>query len=228
MIQNKILRILPTIEWNKVRSHLEPVRLIPEQLIYQYHQVIDDIVFIESGVVTQLTEIDEIEARQIGFEGIVGGMALFDEGFAILRTVVLAEGAALKIRAMTARNLLPECSVFHTLCQKYHHVVLASTAQLLECNLHHALYGRLARWLVMFRERLRDETLPVTHELIARMLGVRRPSLSLALHRMQEQGLIRQAHGRLIILDPQRLESQACPCYEIVKHLDDGWPPFMR
>ena len=219
MVENRILRSLPAAEWERLRSHSTTVSLTTRQIIYERQQTIDHILFVESGVISQVTDTDDIEVGLVGFEGIVGGIALLQEVNAVLRTIVQADGKAWVIEATTARTLLNECPVFRALCYQYLHVVMGNTAQLVGCNLRHGLNERLSRWLLMFRDRLQGDCLPITHEFIAGMLGVRRPGITLALRSMQGRGLIRQSRGRLRILDSVQLEAEACSCYQTMKRL---------
>ena len=85
------------------------------------------------------------------------------------------------------------------------------------CNRLHSIEQRLARWLLMIRDRLPSGEVHMTHEFLAHVLGVRREGVTLAAHRLQETGLIRYHHGHITILDRKGLEAAACECYRVVK-----------
>ncbi|HEY8745842.1 MAG TPA: helix-turn-helix domain-containing protein, partial [Chloroflexota bacterium] len=95
---------------------------------------------------------------------------------------------------------------------------LYQTAQLMVCNCHHSVEQRLARWLLMIHDRAYADRFPITHEAVSHMLGVSRPSVSLASARLQEAGLIHCSRGLVTIADPHRLATTSCECYQSIRN----------
>jgi Mn-dependent DtxR family transcriptional regulator len=104
--------------------------------------------------------------------------------------------------------------------------MITQMAQTVVCNRHHTIDQQLCRWLLLSRDRLQDDELLMTQELIANMLGVRRESVTEAAHRLQKAGLIHYSRGRIRFLDRAGLEQRTCECYAVVKREYDRLLPI--
>ena len=99
---------------------------------------------------------------------------------------------------------------------------MGQLTQTAACNAFHSIEARSARWFLMTRDRTQSDELELTHEFLARMLGVRRVGVTVAAGNLQREGLIAYSRGRIAILDPGKLEKRACECYAVVKKLYEG------
>lgn len=158
-----------------------------------------------------------VEAGLIGREGMLGLPLVLGNPVRAFRAVVQGPGHAWEIGAARLAETLDRQS---TLRQRLHHYACARMIQLAQgagCHGHHLVEARLARWLLMSRDRAGADDLALTHELLGQMLGVRRAGVTLAAHALREQRLIRYARGRIVVLNVPGLEAAACACYEQAK-----------
>ncbi len=118
------------------------------------------------------------------------------------------------------------CGEFHHLALRYVQAQLTQTTQSAGCNAKHDIEQRLARWLLPCADRARSTTIPISQEFLADMLGVSRPRVRIAAHRLKEKGLIQYARGTICIPDPKALEERACECYRVVKNHLDNYTEF--
>ncbi len=202
---------------------MEPVQLEFMQVLYEPGQRMDHVYFPNSGVLSYLAVLEDgssAEVATVGDEGMVGIRALLgvDAIATAAKVIVQVPGAALRL-ASTHLNAAASRrdSVLVRILHRYLHAFLSQATQSVACNTLHPLGKRLARWLLMTHDRVHADQFPLTHELLALMLGVRRASVTEVARRLQTAGLIRYIHGKMTILDRIGLEAAACECYRIVK-----------
>jgi hypothetical protein len=136
--------------------------------------------------------------------------------------VQLEIGTAYKIPAAALKEEFNRGGKLQQLLLKYTHVLLKQITQSALCNRFHTVEERLCRWLLVARDRINSNSFTLTHESVAHMLGTPRTGVTMIAGQLQKEGLISYSRGRLCILDPERLESVACECYEITKEsIDD-------
>jgi CRP-like cAMP-binding protein len=163
-----------------------------------------------------------VEVGLVGREGLVGLPIVLGDGTMTTEALVQMEGSALRVRPAELRAAFERNAGLRTLVLRYvlaHHVQVAQTAA---CNGHHAVDGRLARWLLMCHDRAERDEFPMTHEFMSLMLGSRRPSISVAAAVLQKAGMIRYTHGRMTVLDRAGLEAASCECYGVVREQFDN------
>jgi CRP-like cAMP-binding protein len=165
-----------------------------------------------------------VEIGVVGWEGMVGVSLALGVHTSPVHAVVQASGTALRMGASCFQEELRRNSRLQINVQRYIHLLMAQVAQTAACNAYHPIEARCARWLLMTRDRMQSDRVEFTHELLARMLGVRRVGVTVAAGNLQRQGLIEYSRGQIAILDPKRLAKAACECYEVVKHLYDNPP----
>jgi len=157
------------------------------------------------------------EIAVVGNEGIVG-VSLFMGGESTPgRAVVQSAGSGFRLRAQTVKDEFNRAGPVLHLLLRYTQALITQMAQTAVCNRHHTLDQQLCRWLLLSLDRLPDNELVMTQELIANMLGVRREGVTEAAHRLQQDGLIRYTRGRISVLDRISLEKRTCECYAVVK-----------
>jgi CRP-like cAMP-binding protein len=180
--------------------------------------------FPHSGVVSLVVGLGDgqmIEAAMVGRDGIVGGSAALDGKVALNRGIVQIEGAASILDVAILRKIAEQCVHFRTTLIRHEQALFAQAQQSAACNASHTVEARLSRWLLRSRELAGSNTLGLTQEFVAQMLGVRRTSVSLVANALQNAGLIRYSRGRIQITDLEGLRAASCECYGRVKaHYD--------
>jgi len=219
-VQNRLLLALPPEERTRLLALLEPVALSHRQVLHDAGEPIAHVYFIEEGVVSVLVPLEggqEIEVGLLDRQGLVGLSVALGAETSTTQALVQIPGRALrmtagKLRAELGRQgaLLPV--LLRAMTQL--HVQVAQTAA---CNARHNLGERLARWLLMLHDRISGDDIPITHELIATLLGVRRSGVTVAVSTLEKAGAIAHDRGTITVLDRRRLEGAACECYEAVR-----------
>ena len=211
--QNLLLRALPPSELERVLPLLQRVTLTPRRVLQHAGVPIEHIYFIEDGLVSVLASADErtaVEVALIGREGAVGTVAILGVNVASLRYFVQIGGSALKLGVNDLARFMRDIPELRTTLHHALHTALMQSAQSAACNLSHALLQRLARWLLAAQDRSHRDDIPVTQDLLARSLGVRRASVSEAFKALG--GLFANERGLIKILDRARLQEIACRC----------------
>jgi CRP-like cAMP-binding protein len=222
-IANQLLAALPKKDYQGLVRHMEQIPLIFKEVIYQPNALISDVYFPNSGIVSLLagdSERTTLEVGLVGNEGMVGLGVFLGVNNSVNRAVVQGVGSAMKMKASSLRKQCKDGGIFSRLLQRYSHSVLAQVTQAAVCNQFHSVDARLARWLLMTHDRMRDDEFQLTQEFLSHMLGVRREGVSIAAGELQKRKLIRYSRGSLRILDRPGLEATSCGCYEIIR--DEG------
>ncbi len=224
---NGILVALPTSGLARLWPRIQRVELAPRQVLYGAHTQIPAVYFLESGMVSLIARLERggaVEVGVIGREGIVGLPLAFGADSSPDEALVLAPGVALRMNADAFREELERSPALLALLLRYQCVLHAHVAQNAACNGRHLMEQRLARWLLIARDRLEARELPLTQEMLATMLGVRRAGVTSTLGAMQRAGIIGFSKGRIVILDSRKLESASCECYAAIQREYDRLP----
>jgi len=219
--RNEILAVLPAGELERIRPHLLPVSLTLTQILHEAEAPVDEVFFLEFGLVSltaDTKDIGQVEVGMTGREGFIGLTALLNpEPVSVHRAMVQVPGRAHRIRSSTFRELLETSPALRDRCLRYIQVMLVQNSQIAACNARHSLPQRLARRLLMSRDRVDADDLPMTQELLSYVLGVRRAGISVVANALQSQGLIRQSRGRITVVDRAGLEKKTCSCYRMIE-----------
>jgi CRP-like cAMP-binding protein len=181
---------------------------------------LDHVFFPDSGVVSVVAVYPDgsiIEMATIGREGCTGLQAVLGAKSSSVRLLVQIPGTAEKMSRAAFASAMKSMPSFRGLMYAYLHAFLEQVMVSVACNGAHNLKQRLARWLLMMRDRGDGDTLPVTQTLLAEMLGVQRPTISIAAGELERAGLIERGRRQVKILDRQGLISASCECYELVR-----------
>jgi CRP-like cAMP-binding protein len=219
-IGNLILSALPEEEYNRLLPELEPIKMEIGDLIHRPDEVIEYVHFPQDSVVSSVTYLDDgtsVEAGIIGREGTTGIATALSNTTSPLEVTVQIPGDCLRIKADGFKQALEDNSVLKRLVHQHIFAYITQLAHVNACNAHHVLEQRLARWLLMCRERVNSDVLPITQEFIAQMLGVHRPGVTLVALNLKEAGIINYRRGEITICDRAKLEEAACKCYEAIK-----------
>jgi len=216
---NRLLDRLPAHEYHRLRPHLQQAAWEFKQVIYESRTPIDYAYFPQRGVASMVTLMEDgrcIEVATIGREGVIGLTTLLGGEKTIARIIVQVPGNALRMKASVLNAETDKDSRLRRLLLLYNVAFLKQLTQSVACNGLHSLVQRCCRWLLMNRDRIDSDEMPLTHESLANMLGVRRSSVSEVLEPLQEKGLIRYRRGKLKILNRKGIEAAACECYRTV------------
>jgi len=195
------------------------MKLDPGQVLHKARAPITHVYFPVWGVTSFLTLMDNgdaIEVGTVGNEGMVGVAELLGAPSTPIQVIVQVPGEALQAQADTLRKEVERDGVFRNLLATYQTAFHAQVAQSVACNGLHPINKRCCRWLLMTHDRVGAEVLPLTHEYLGYMLGVRRASVTEVLRTLCDRRLIANSRGAITILDRKGLEKASCECYRIV------------
>jgi CRP-like cAMP-binding protein len=218
-IGNRILAALPEDDLGELRPHLELVALSPGQVLLHPDVLIQHVYFLEHGLVSLVHRLEDggvVQTGLVGSEGLVGALAPLGASAFSGEAMVQIGGPALRMRAGALRVAAALRPALRDLLLRYVQALFAQVTQSVACNGRHGLRQRLARWLLMAHDFVDLNELPITHEFLATMLGVRRAGVTEGLAALKEAGLIDTARRRIVILDRPGLERTSCECYGIV------------
>jgi CRP-like cAMP-binding protein len=218
--ENRILNALTGEEYGRLAPHLEFIHTKHGQILYQTDQTIDYVYFPDKGMislVSQMADGGSVEVGVVGFEGMAGLSCVLGVNQSPHEMIVQIQDGAARMPAHLLREEFKRGGVLQNVLLRYTQSLLLLTAQVAACNRAHAVEERLARWLLMCQDRCLCEDIPLTHELLATMLGVRRAGVTTAAHALQAEGLIHYARGHIQIANRQGLEDYACECYAKIK-----------
>jgi CRP-like cAMP-binding protein len=218
--QNKLLARLPPAEYQRQVGHMRLVPLEFKQILYKCGQPMTIAYFPTRGAVSAISIMedgDAIEVATIGNEGVVGHNVLLGDGTAPTDMIVQVAGEALQINVDTLKHETEKDGSLRGLLQRYTLAFMTQVSQSVACNGLHPIQQRCCRWLLITLDRMESNVVPLTHEFLAIMLGVRRASVTEVLGPLQEKGLVSSKRGMITILDRAGLEKLSCECYRKVK-----------
>jgi CRP-like cAMP-binding protein len=218
--QNLLLRSLHEADLDRLRPFLELVPLVPRRILQHARMPIEHLYFIEDGLVSvQATtgEQEPVEVWLIGPEGVVGSSALLGVTASPLRHVVHIGGQAYRVAVDDVIMLAATMPQLRTAILNYLHAALMQSSQSAACGLRHTFPQRLARWLLTVQDRTARDEFPITQDLLARTLGVRRATVSETIGSLEGKGVLARLRGRIRIRNRAMLEQIACRCYRILR-----------
>jgi CRP-like cAMP-binding protein len=199
---------------------LEQIRCQRGQVLMDADSPLGHLFFPDSGVVSVVAVYANgsiIEMATIGREGCSGVQAIFGAKSSSVRLLVQIPGSAAKISRTAFTRAMASMPSFRGLMNAYAQAFLEQVMVSVACNGAHSLKERLARWLLMMRDRGDEDALLITQNLLAEMLGVQRPSITNATRELERAGLIEQGRRQVTILDRQGLTKASCECYQLVR-----------
>ena len=230
--QNRLLLALPASNLRQLMPELEHIRCDREQILMDADSSLEHVFFPDRGVVSAVAVYSDgriIETATIGREGCANVQTALGAKRSSMRLLVQIPGSAQKMPRATFERAMGTMPSFRNLMYAYVQAFLEQVLVSVACNGAHSLRERLARWLLMMRDRSDDDSLRITQGLLAEMLGVQRPTITNAVHELEQAGLIESGRGQVTILDRGGLEGASCECYRLVRervssHLPKTYP----
>ena len=218
--RNRLLLALPSANLKQLLPELEYIRCQREQVLMDADSALDHVFFPNSGVVSAVAVYADgsiIEMATIGREGCTAVQAVFGARSSSARFLVQIPGDAVKMSRSAFTRAMGSMPAFQRIMYAYVQAFLEQVMVSAACNGAHSLKQRLARWLLMMRDRDDDDVLRISQSLLAEMLGVQRPSVTNAARELEEAGSIARGRRQVTILDRPRLMAASCECYQLVR-----------
>jgi CRP-like cAMP-binding protein len=218
--RNRLLLALPSSNLKRLMPQLEQIHGQRGQVLMDADGPLDHVYFPDIGVVSVVAVYADgsiIEMATIGREGCTGVQAVFGAKKCSVQLLVQIPGSAARMSRTAFTRAMDSMPSFRSIMYAYVHAFLEQVLVSVACNGAHSLQERLARWLLMMRDRGDVDTLRITQSLIAEMLGVQRPTISNAARKLERAGLIERGRRQVTILDRQGLTEASCECYQLVR-----------
>jgi CRP-like cAMP-binding protein len=218
--RNRLLLALPARNLKRLMPDLEQIRCQRAQVLMDADSALDHVFFPDSGVVSVVAVYADgsiIEMATVGREGFTDVQAVFGAKRSSVQLLVQIPGSAAKMSRAAFTRAMQSMPSFRSLMDAYVQAFLEQVMVSVACNGAHSLKQRLARWLLMMRDRSDSDTLLITQSLLAEMLGVQRPSITNVIQEFERTGLIEGARRQVTILDRRGLTKASCECYQLVR-----------
>jgi CRP-like cAMP-binding protein len=224
--ENHILGALQQFEFELLQPHLELVTMSRAEVLFETNDKLHHIYFPITATASLLCCLEDgtsVEVAMVGNEGILGISALLGEkNETLTQAIINMTGHGYRISIKFLQNALARTGgrrngVLQKLILRYAQTLFVQMSQATACNRRHTIEQQLCYWLLINSDRGNTNDLSITQESIARMLGVRRESITDAAKKLQESGMINYHRGHIALKDKEKLEVAACECYEVIK-----------
>jgi CRP-like cAMP-binding protein len=217
---NQLLMSFPPGVLERLKPHLQVVFLEKNDVLFRAQETLRTVYFPQTAVISLVSRLESGEALEVGLVGGDGmaGIAVFP-GITTMSCDGVVQVAGWSFR-MSADVLRRELRSDEALCSnigRYAQVLLARSMRMSVCNMFHSVEQRCIRWLLTISDLTNHFDMPLTHDLIATMLGVHRPTVTLVLGTLRRAGLISETRGRVVIRDRRGLETACCECYRAMR-----------
>jgi CRP-like cAMP-binding protein len=217
---NWLLAALSGDAYRRIAARCETMAAVAHDVLYDADRPMDYVYFPQSGCLSFITVMADalaVEVGTIGWEGMAGLPLLNGVTSAAAKCIVQVDGTVKRIATEAFLAEINDSEELSRLLHVYAQVWTNQMGRAGSCNAVHAVVLRCARWLLQTHDRVESDVLPLTHEFLAIMLGVRRPSVSLAAASLQKAGLIEYTRGKITVLDRGGLEAASCECYAAIQ-----------
>jgi len=222
-VRNRILLSLPETEFETLRPDLSFEELPQNISLHEPGNKLEFVHFLNHGLVSVMVAMKEgktVAVAVVGNEGLIGTPALVGLNRNPHRAIVQIAGDGLRLPVNALQSALQACSHLQHISTLHAIIQGMQAAQSAACNRLHPVEQRLARWLLIMQDRVDQDSLYMTHDFLATMLGTDRPSVSLAAGTLQKKGAIEYTRGAIKIIDRTRLEESACECYSVMQQFN--------
>jgi CRP-like cAMP-binding protein len=223
---NRLLAKLPKQEYLRLLPKLKNAVLTFGDVLYDPGDTIKYVYFPNDSIVSLLSAVAErstLEVGMVGNEGMAGLPIFMGVNVSSTRALVQASGTAVRMTSAAVRAEANHLGALHRLLHRYSHSLMTQISQSSACNRFHPVEARLARWLLMTRDRVGADEFRLTQDFMSNMLGVRREGVNKAAGALQAQQLIRYSRGGIKVLDGPSLEAAACVCYALIRTESDSY-----
>jgi CRP-like cAMP-binding protein len=219
-LHNSLLAALSADDMALVAPHLSHVELERGRLLYDPGDTIDVVYFPHDGVISLMTLMENgaaIESTTIGPEGALGLMAAVAPRQSLSRAIVQTPLKASRISAERLHEVWEKCPRLRDLVDRHTEALYGHAIQSVACNALHSVEARFCRWLLTCHDRISSNTVALTQEFLADMLGVQRTTVTAVARSLQDKGIIRYRRGVVDIIDRSGLEALSCECYGVIR-----------
>jgi CRP-like cAMP-binding protein len=230
-LQNLLLAALPADDLGLLAPYLAQVELDRGRLLYDPGDRIDTVYFPQDGVISMMTLMDSgaaIESATIGREGALGLAAAVSPRQSLVRAIVQTPTRATRIGAAQLHEAWEKSAKIRELVDRHSEALFGHAIQSVACNALHSVEARFCRWLLTCHDRISTNTVALTQEFLADMLGVQRTTVTAVARALQEKGAIRYRRGVVDIIDRGALEALACECYGVIRRTYERLLPQER
>jgi CRP-like cAMP-binding protein len=228
-LRNNLLAGLPREDFDRLSPHFTTEALAQGGVVAVPGDEFDQIFFPLSGMISILAVLQDgkaVETATVGCEGAVGAMAGLGLYRSLVRCVVQLPMEVTRIPAAQFRRAAAVSESIRNMCLLYNEVLLSQARVTAACNALHAIEARFCRWLLQSADRAGSDIVPLTQELLAEMLGVRRTSVTEIAVKIQDAGVISYSRGNIKIVDRTALEGMSCECYQMLLQQSDALNAF--
>ena len=218
-VQNRVLACMDPDAFDRLRPHLQLIALKRRAILQEHNRPIEHVFFIERGVASLFARTQRdgpVEVATIGRLGFVGVGVVLGAVRSPNRGLMEVPGEALRIASPLLRQVMADMPAVHQQLLHYVHALIVQNTQTALCNARHELQERLCRWLLLAADRLDESIIPLTHDTLSVILGVRRAGITTALADLEQAGAIKKSRGAIELLERAKLERKACECYGII------------
>jgi CRP-like cAMP-binding protein len=219
---NRLLAALEPADFAALEPHLEFVALTRGQILYDAGDIISHAYFLHDAIISLVNVMEDGATNEVavfGREGVAGLLSALVTREAFGRYIVQMGGGASRITVERLHEVRHTCPSLRQVIMNYGETFLAQTFQTVSCNALHPVEARCCRWILSMHDRADGDTLPLTHEFLAEMLGVQRSSVSVVTRTLQTAGLIQQSRGSITVTDRAGLEETTCECYGKIRRV---------
>jgi len=220
--RNRLLRCIPETEYAVLRSIGTQADIKPRQVLHHWRLPMEYVYFLDDGLISVSAKVEAgrfVEAWLVGSEGMIGAPCVLapDDPMPPHRRVVQVRGTALRIPTTAFVAALDQLPALRGVVLRYVNLVLFQTSQVGACNSLHSVRQRLGRWLLVAANAMDSDELPITHAVLAQLLGIRRASVSECLETFERAGIIRNTRAAITLADRAQLEHLACSCSALIQ-----------
>jgi CRP-like cAMP-binding protein len=218
--RNRLLAALRSRHLKRLMQELEHIPYQSGEVLIDAEAPLDHVYFPESGVVSMVAvyaDGSSIETATVGREGCTGVQAIFGAERSTARLLVQIPGSATKMARASFKGAIQSTPSFRSLLETYAQAFLEQVMVSAACNGAHDLKQRLSRWLLLMHDRSDSDVLPITQDLLAVVLGVQRPTITIAARELESKGFIERGRRQITIVDRRGLIEESCECYQMVR-----------
>lgn len=218
--KNHLLSLLPETTYTAWAPYFETVELPMGAVLYEPGSTLSHMYFPTSTIVSWVYVLENgatTEIAMTGREGVVGMYMLMGGGKSHNQAIVQTAGQAIRIPVHVVLDTFSKGHEVQSIFWLFTRALITQMAQIAVCHRHHTLDQQLCRMLLLTLKRMDGDTIVMTHEVIASLLGVRREGVTMAAKKLMQEGIIRYARGRITVLDRSALAQRACECYGVIQ-----------